>query len=87
VVEFEYLKPQNLINYTGLNTKIEDVLKIESSQIIESNLKNSGIQSDSIVVNIIQYLFIIFAAIILVAILASLYTIPYIREKIKELII
>ena len=51
------------------------------------NLQNSGISSDNIIINISQYLLIIIAAIILVSILAALFMIPYLREKVKELII
>ena len=46
------------------------------------NLQNSGISSDSIIINISQYLLIIIAAIILISILAALFMILYFEELI-----
>ena len=47
---------------------------------------NSGISSDSIIVNIGHYLLVFAVVIILIIMLASLIIIPYFREKVKLLL-
>ena len=60
----------------GLNKTLQDFLNIETYQITSSNLKNSGVTSDSILINISQYLFIILIAIALFMMMMILLLIP-----------
>jgi hypothetical protein len=70
----------------GLSSTVEDIFKTKKSKINLNNLQNSGVSSDSIIVNISQYLLIILVAIILMMMLATLLIIPSLRKKVKELI-
>ena len=62
-----------------------DILKIKSYEITLSNLINSGVTTDSILINISQYVLIILIVIILIFIIWLFSLIPIINQKVKNL--
>ena len=86
MAEFQVLKPDNLMKMVGIKKTLGDLFKIESYEINVSNLQNSGVTSDSILINISQYLLIIIIAFAAFMIMLFLLIVPCLREKVNKLI-
>jgi len=79
IVEFNFLKPQTLLGYVGINFTLQSALSDAPG-----NLQRLGMTSTNLLDNLLPYLFILGLFVISLMIASMFYFIPCLRDKTKS---